>query len=131
MRGIYAAECALLVLLTSFRYFAWSSQEERRMIASILAFLVAYMPVELGMDYATLRWNLQAWATSSICCGSIPFCVAAGLALISALTQEQQQRVHTERVRVWLGSRSRRFLLSAGVFTRSPPPSRCAFRFWR
>jgi len=115
MRSIYAAECALLVLLTSIRYFAWSSQEERRVIASILAFLVAYMPVELGMDYATLRWNLQAGNFFDLL-WSIPFCVAAGLALYLPLTQEQQQRVHTERVRVWLGSLSP-ILLSAGVFT--------------
>lgn len=114
MRTIYAAECALLVVLTTIRYFAWSSHEERRIIASILAFLAAYMPVELGMDYVTFRWNFQAGNFFDLL-WSVPFCVAAGLALYLPLKNEERQSAQTERARVSLGSLSP-LLLTAGVF---------------
>jgi diguanylate cyclase (GGDEF)-like protein len=86
MGGIYAAECGLLVVLTAFRFAAWTSNEERRVIGSILAFLGVYLPVEVGMDCATLHWRLQAGNFFDLM-WSLPFCVAALLALYVPLDE--------------------------------------------
>jgi diguanylate cyclase (GGDEF)-like protein len=115
MGSIYAADCVLLVLLTSLRFLTWTSREERRVIGSILAFLAAYLPVEVGMDYATLHWNLRAGNFFDLL-WSFPFCVAACLALYLPLDAEPAEpRLDRRRNRMLVGTLSP-LLLTMGVF---------------
>lgn len=115
MGGIYAAECGLLLALTAIRFLAWTSREERRVIGSILAFLVAYMPVEVSMDYATLHWNLRAGNFYDLL-WSIPFGVAGCMALFMPLDAiASAPRVRPGRNRMLAGTLSP-LLISTGVF---------------
>lgn len=60
MGGIYGSACVLLAVMALLRMFTWRTQEERHSVRWLSAVLWAYLPVELGMDYATAHWNLQA-----------------------------------------------------------------------
>ncbi len=123
MGGIYAAECGLLVVLTAFRFAAWTSKEERRVIGSILAFLGLYLPIELGMDYATLHWSLRAGNFFDLL-WSLPFCAAALLALILPLDEitDEPEDTSVESAAVEIGSRRMLvgtlapLLITTGVF---------------
>ncbi|MGO9436669.1 MAG: diguanylate cyclase domain-containing protein [Terracidiphilus sp.] len=115
MGGIYAAECGLLIALTGLRFLAWTSREERRVIGSILAFLAAYLPVEIGMDYGTLHWNLHAGNLFDLL-WSVPFCLAGYLVLYLPLdAKEAEPRVRPGRNRMLVGTLSP-LLISTGVF---------------
>ena len=80
MARIYAAECILLAVAAGVRLVAWSTFEERRRIRSICAVIWIYLPIELGMDYATKRWNLRAGTLLDLV-WSVPFIYAAWQAL--------------------------------------------------
>jgi diguanylate cyclase (GGDEF)-like protein len=56
---IYAADCILLVIAATVRMVSWATQEERRRMRMVCTVLWLYLPVELGMDYATARWHLR------------------------------------------------------------------------
>jgi diguanylate cyclase (GGDEF)-like protein len=115
MGTIYAVDCELLVALTLLRFLAWTSREERRVIGSILAFLAAYVPVEVGMDYATLHWNLRAGNLLDLL-WSIPFGLAGCLALYLPLEAEAAgPRVRPGRNRMLVGTMSP-LLITTGVF---------------
>lgn len=115
MGSIYAVVCGLLVLLTALRFLTWTSKEERRVIGSILAFLAAYLPVEVGMDYATLHWNLHAGNFFDLL-WSVPFCVAGCLALYLPLdTEPAALHVQPGRNRMLVGNLSP-LLMTIGVF---------------
>ena len=115
MGGIYAAECGLLVALTSLRFVAWTSKEERRVIGAILAFLATYLPIEVGMDYATLHWHLQAGNFFDLL-WSLPFCVSGGMALYMPLEQEGGDALFKQgRNRMLVGTLSP-LLITTGVF---------------
>lgn len=115
MGGIYAAECGLLVALTALRFVAWTSKEERRVIGAILAFLVTYLPVEVGMDYATLHWHLQAGNLLDLL-WSVPFGVAGGMALYMPLEKEvEESPLRQGRNRMLVGTMSP-LLITTGVF---------------
>jgi diguanylate cyclase (GGDEF)-like protein len=115
MGSIYAAVCGLLVLLTTLRFFALTSREERRVIGAILAFLAAYLPIEVGMDYATLHWNLHAGKFFDLL-WSVPFFLAASLALYLPLDREPDTPpAHPSRKRMLVGTLSP-LLITMGVF---------------
>jgi diguanylate cyclase (GGDEF)-like protein len=55
----FAAECVLLAVFAVLRLFTWFTLEERRRTRLLGAVMWIYVPVELGMEYATRRWNLH------------------------------------------------------------------------
>lgn len=115
MGGIYAAECGLLVALTALRFLAWTSKEERRVIVTILAFLGTYLPIEVGMDYATLHRHLQAGGFGDLL-WSLPFCVAGMMVLYLPLEQESEPSLlELGRHRMLVGTMSP-LLITTGVF---------------
>jgi diguanylate cyclase (GGDEF)-like protein len=115
MSGIYAAECGLLVALTAFRFLAWTSKEERRVIGAILIFLASYLPIEIGMDYASLHWRLKGGSLLDLL-WSVPFCLSAGLTLYLPLDKEGDVSVVEQgRNRMLVGTMSP-LLITTGVF---------------
>jgi diguanylate cyclase (GGDEF)-like protein len=80
MGRIYGAECSLLAVLAILRLVSWSTREERRRIRLLCAVVWLYLPVELGMDYASSRWNLRAGTLLDLL-WSVPFVFAGWRAL--------------------------------------------------
>ena len=115
MGGIYAAECGLLVALTALRFLAWTSREERRVIGAILIFLASYLPIEIGMDYASLHWRLQGGNLLDLL-WSVPFCLSAGLTLYLPVDKEGDvSALEQGRNRMLVGTMSP-LLITTGVF---------------
>jgi diguanylate cyclase (GGDEF)-like protein len=80
MGRIYGAACALLAVMALLRIFTWATEEERQCVRWLCAFLWIYLMVELGMDYATLRWGLKAGNFFDLA-WSVPFVIAGWQAL--------------------------------------------------
>ncbi|HTB98739.1 MAG TPA: diguanylate cyclase [Terracidiphilus sp.] len=80
MGKIYGVECLLLVIFAAMRSLTWETREEGRSIRSIIIFLVAYLPIELGMDYGSAHWGLRQGNLLDLA-WSIPFVIAAGVSL--------------------------------------------------
>jgi diguanylate cyclase (GGDEF)-like protein len=80
MGRIYAAECSLLAISAIVRLVSWSTQEEQRRIRALCGAVWIYLPIELGMDYASKRWNLHAGTLLDLL-WSLPFLFAARKAL--------------------------------------------------
>lgn len=97
MGRIYGVDCLLLALLAALRLFAWETLEERRTLRTICLFLWTYLPVELGMDYATQRWNLHAGTLLDLV-WSVPF-VATGWKALKMSVDEPQAHPPTTRLR--------------------------------
>lgn len=115
MGGIYAAECGLLVALTALRFVAWTSREERRIIGTILVFLGSYLPIELGMDYASLHWQLRGGGFLDLL-WSVPFCLSAVLVLYLPLDEEAEESfLKLGRNRMLVGTMAP-LLITTGVF---------------
>lgn len=72
MMWIYGAECLLLAIAAGLRLASWSTLEERRRIRMLCGVLWLYLPVELGMDYATNRWHLRGGTLLDLL-WSVPF----------------------------------------------------------
>lgn len=115
MGGIYAAECGLLVVLTALRFLAWTSREERRVIATILAFLATYLPIEIFMDYASLHWLMRGGHLLDLL-WSVPFCVSGCMALYLPLEENSDVSVLEQgKNRILVGTMSP-LLITTGVF---------------
>jgi diguanylate cyclase (GGDEF)-like protein len=97
MARIYGVTCVLLALMAGLRLFTWLGIEERRCIRCICIFLWTYMPIELGMDFATQRWNLQAGRMFDML-WSVPFVLVSWQAL-SLPTDEPAVEVPSGRSR--------------------------------
>src|ERR1035441_6437426 len=80
MGSIYGAACGLLAVMATLRVFTWATREEQQCVRWICIFLWIYLPIELGMDFATRHWNLQAGGVLDLL-WSIPFVVAGERAL--------------------------------------------------
>lgn len=80
MGKIYGAACLLLAAMALLRAFTWATQEEKRSVRWVCIVLWTYLPVELGMDYATARWNLHAGSLFDLA-WSIPFFLGGWQAL--------------------------------------------------
>ncbi len=72
MGRIYGAACILLAVMGVLRVFTWATREEQQSVRCICMVLWTYLPVELGMDYATARWNLKAGTLLDLL-WSVPF----------------------------------------------------------
>lgn len=90
MGRIYAADCTLLAVMAAFRLFAWETLEERRSFRVICSFLWTYLPIELGMDYATRRWNLHSGSLLDLL-WSVPFVVTGWMALKMPISRSNLQ----------------------------------------
>lgn len=72
MGKIYGVACALLAIMSLLRCFTWATQEERRCFHWISVFLWTYLPIEIGMDYATQYHGLKAGTLLDLL-WSVPF----------------------------------------------------------
>ncbi len=80
MGRIYGAACLLLALMSLMRMFTWASREERQGVRWIAVVLWTYLPIEIGMDYASARWNLHAGTVLDLL-WSVPFFLGGWQAL--------------------------------------------------
>lgn len=88
MGKIYAASCLVLAVIAGLRSLFWSSEEERRTVLAIGAVIWTYMPIELGMDYATGRWGLHSGTVLDLV-WSIPFLLGGWQALNFRIDPEE------------------------------------------
>src|SRR5579859_7833556 len=80
MGRIYGAACILLAFMAVLRMFTWTTREEKKSVRWICVVLWTYLPIEIGMDYATARWNLRAGTMLDLL-WSVPFFVGGWQAL--------------------------------------------------
>jgi diguanylate cyclase (GGDEF)-like protein len=115
MGRFYAVDCVLLVVLAGLRYFTWVTREERRSIGVIFAFVLAYLPIELGMDYASAHWNLQAGTPLDLL-WSVPFVLGGWMALHLPLDEEASEPLPNQKRGRALAETLCPMLISVGVF---------------
>jgi diguanylate cyclase (GGDEF)-like protein len=116
MAKIYGAACILLAVMAALRVFAWATQEEKQSLRWICIVLWIYFPIELGMDYATVRWNLRAGSLFDLA-WSIPFIIGGWQALhLPILPPEPEIRDLPSRPRLVVEALSP-MLMTAGLFT--------------
>ncbi len=60
MASIYGVECGVLAVAAVLRLASWSTLEERRRIHLVVVGVWIFVPIYLGMNYATSHWNLHA-----------------------------------------------------------------------
>jgi diguanylate cyclase (GGDEF)-like protein len=80
MLTIYAVDCILLAVSAVLRLVSWSTLEERRRMRWVCGVLWIYLPIELSLDYATHRWQLQSGTLLDLL-WSVPFLFAGWQAL--------------------------------------------------
>jgi diguanylate cyclase (GGDEF)-like protein len=115
MGKIYGVACVLLVLLSALRLLTWETAEERRSIGLVFVFFCAYMPVELGMDFATARWNLHAGTLFDLC-WSVPFLLTGLEALYLPVDADRQSAHHRPKRSRLLVETLCPMLITTGVF---------------
>lgn len=115
MGKIYGVDCLLLLILASLRYFTQATREEGRTIGMIVAFLMAYAPIELSMDYGSARWNLHEGTMLDLA-WSIPFMISAGLSLWLPIDRVQEMTQGSRRKGRLLAETLCPTLISIGVF---------------
>ena len=115
MGKIYGVACVLLVLLSALRLLAWETDEERRSIGMVVVFFCTYMPVELGMDFATARWNLRAGTLFDLF-WSVPFLLTGLQALYLAVDEGAEPHRHQPKRTRLLVETLCPMLITTGVF---------------
>jgi diguanylate cyclase (GGDEF)-like protein len=97
------------------RIFTWATDEERQSVRSISIVLWTYLPVELGMDYATARLDLRAGTILDLL-WSVPFFLGGWRALrMPILPSDQKPRPQTSRARLVVEALCP-MLITAGMF---------------
>lgn len=76
MLQIYAVECLLLAIFALVRLPGCSSREEQRRTQAMGLVVWVYLPIEIGMDFASAHWRLQAGTPLDLL-WSVPFALAA------------------------------------------------------
>jgi len=114
MGRIYGGECALLAVLAVLRLVSWSTLEERRRIRLLCAVVWLYLPIELGMDYASERWKLRAGTMLDLL-WSVPFLLAGMRALYMTRQEDPAGRRPLGRSRLLIESLCPA-LVTAGIF---------------
>lgn len=89
MMWIYGVECFLLAVAAALRLASWSTFEERRRIRLMGTVLWLYLPIEVGMDFATSRWHLRAGTPLDLL-WSVPFLFGGWRALDLAMDEPPQ-----------------------------------------
>lgn len=90
MASIYGIECGVLAISAVLRLATWATVEERRRIRLVGAGVWIFVPVFLGMNYATSHWNLHAGTLFDLL-WSVPFVYAGWKALHLPTTEEPEQ----------------------------------------
>ena len=115
MGRIYGAACILLAIMGLLRIFTWATQEERRSVRWLCIVLWTYLPIELGMDYATARWNLKAGTPLDLL-WSVPFFLGGWQALYLPIgPTEPEVRPSPGRARLVVEALCP-MLITAGIF---------------
>jgi diguanylate cyclase (GGDEF)-like protein len=115
MLWIYGAECLVLAAAAVLRLATWSTLEERRRIRVLCSALWIYLPIELGMDYATKRWNLHAGTLFDLL-WSVPFIFGGWQALrmpMDEMAVPASRKIHRGKL---LGESLCPALFTVGVF---------------
>ncbi len=113
MGSIYGVACLLLAVMALLRVFTWVTEEERQGVRWMGVVLWTYLPVELGMDYATAHWNLRAGTLPDLL-WSVPFFLAGWQALHLPLGAPAPK--HTFNRRRLLAEALCPMLITAGIF---------------
>jgi diguanylate cyclase (GGDEF)-like protein len=100
MANVYLAECALLAVSAIIRLATWSTSEERRRIHLLFKGVWLFLPIHVGMNYASGHWNLYAGTVFDLL-WSVPFIYAGWQALHMPMT-ELPETSHEEPGRVRL-----------------------------
>jgi len=114
MGRIYAAECSLLAVSAALRLVSWSTLEERRRVRALCAVIWLYLPIELGMDYASRRWSLRTGTLFDLL-WSVPFLYGAWQALHMPTDENPAGRRKFGRPRLFVESLCP-VLVTAGIF---------------
>ncbi len=115
MGKIYGAACILLAIMAMLRAFTWATREERQSVRWICIVLWTYLPVEIGMDYATARWNLRAGTLFDLM-WSVPFFMGGWQALhLPVLDSKPEPRSNPTRWRLLVEALCP-MLITAGIF---------------
>ncbi len=115
MGNIYGAACILLAIMAVLRTLTWATEEERQCVRWICIVLWTYLPIELGMDYATARWNLKAGTLMDLS-WSVPFMIGGWNALhLNITAPESRRRQPIGRNRLLVEALCP-MLISAGIF---------------
>ena len=115
MGKIYGAACVLLAVMAVLRIFTWATREERNSVRCLSLVLWTYLPIEVGMDYATAQWNLQAGSLLDLL-WSFPFLIGAWQALHLPLPPpEEGLRLAASRGRLLVEALCP-MLITAGIF---------------
>lgn len=116
MGRIYGAACVLLGLMAILRMFTWASEEEKRSVRCLCLVLWTYVPVEIAMDYASARWNLQAGTLLDLA-WSGPFLIGGWQALHLPIGQRKDPvRSGASRGRLLVEALCP-MLITAGIFS--------------
>jgi hypothetical protein len=100
MGRIYGAACILLAVMAVLRAFTWATREERQSVRWLCFVLWMYLPIEIGMDYASARGNLHAGTLFDLL-WSVPFFLAGWQALrLPLLGAEPEARIRPSRPRL-------------------------------
>jgi diguanylate cyclase (GGDEF)-like protein len=114
MGRIYGSTCVLLAVMAILRTLTWGSQEERKSLRCICLVLWTYLPIELAMDYASARWNLQGGTLLDLL-WSAPFLIGGWQALHLPLTEVEAPRAAPARSRLVVEALCP-MLITAGIF---------------
>jgi diguanylate cyclase (GGDEF)-like protein len=115
MGRIYGATTILLAVMAVLRIFTWATYEERQSVRTIAIVLWTYLPIELGMDYATARLDLRAGTVLDLL-WSVPFFLGGWRALhMPILRSDQKPRPQPSRPRLVVEALCP-MLITAGVF---------------
>jgi diguanylate cyclase (GGDEF)-like protein len=115
MLKIYAGECALLAVSAVLRLVSWSTLEERRRMRWLCSVLWMYLPIELGLDYATKNWRLQAGTLLDLL-WSVPFLFAGWQALHLPMEAESGEPRRVRRKSSLLIETLCPMLITTGIF---------------
>jgi diguanylate cyclase (GGDEF)-like protein len=86
MASIYITECALLAASAVLRLATWSTLEERRRIHLLCKGVWLFLPIHLGMNYASGHWNLHAGTMFDLL-WSVPFVYGGWQVLYLPMTE--------------------------------------------
>jgi len=115
MGRIYGTACILLAVMAVLRMFTWATREERQSVRCLCFVLWTYLPIELGMDYASAHWKLRAGNLFDLL-WSVPFFLGGWQALHMPLRNaEPQAPVYGSRSRLLVEALCP-MLIGAGLF---------------
>lgn len=103
MASIYLTECVLLAVAAVIRLASWSTLEERRRIHLLFRGVWLFLPIHMGMNYASGHWNLHAGSIFDLL-WSVPFVYAGWQALHLPMAETLVTREQPSRFRLLIES---------------------------